>query len=65
MQDRCTLKNENGDAVIEIMVTDLDEFYNPFDPSPIKIKDLRQETVEYILESLQGKDGTVHSFLFR
>ena len=64
MQDRCTLKNENGDAVIEIMVTDLDEFYNPFDPSPIKIKDLRQETVEYILESLTGKEKDVRFRLF-
>ena len=55
MQDRCTLKRENGETIIELKVTDPDEFYNPFDPSPAAQKDLRSETAGYILESLTGK----------
>ena len=64
MQDRCTLKRENGETIIELKVTDPDEFYNPFDPSPAAQKDLRSETAGYILESLTGKEKKVRFVIY-
>ena len=64
MQDRCSLKRENGETIIELKVTNPDEFYNPLDPSPAAQKDLHSDTAEYIMENLTGKEKKIRFVIY-
>lgn len=47
-------KNENGYFLIEIRLTDLNQFFNSFDPSPFHDKDIDDDAERYIVDSVRS-----------
>jgi hypothetical protein len=47
-------KNENGFFLIEIRLTDLNQFFNSFDPSPFHDKDIDDDAERYIVDSVRA-----------
>lgn len=69
MVNTCTLRTEPEATIIEMKIASLGDIYNPLDPSPLEEKDLRQTTVNYLIQTFESakaakdKPVRIHAYL--